>query len=61
MRNTLSRFLTLKHMLATGVQRELEMTAMLSGSGCKALTLVCGIRQEPCSVAVARRVLKSED
>ena len=48
-RNTLSRFLTLKHMLATEAQRELEKctlcsidqtTAMLCSSGSKALTLV---------------------
>ena len=48
-RNTLSRFLTLKHMLATGAHRELEKctlcsidqtTAMLCSSGSKALTLV---------------------
>ena len=31
----------------------LSVAAVLCGSGCKALTLVCGIRQEPCSVAVA--------
>ena len=65
-RNTLSRFLTLKHMLATEAQRELEectlcsidqTTAMLCSSGSKALTLVCGIRQEPCSVAVALKTI----
>ena len=48
-RNTLSRFLTLKHMLATGTQRELEKctlcsidqtTAMLCSSGSKALTII---------------------
>ena len=48
-RNTLSRFLTLKHMLATGAKGELETctlcsidqtTAMLCSSGSKALTLV---------------------
>ena len=47
-RNTLSRFLTLKHMLATGAKGELETctlcsidqtTAMLCSSGSKALTL----------------------
>ena len=57
-RNTLSRFLTLKHMLATGAQRELEKctlcsidqtTAMLCSSGSKALTLVSPMQAMLCS------------
>ena len=59
-RNTLSRFLTLKHMLATGAHRELEectlcstdqTTAMLCSSGSKALTRqkpVCKLRTHRC-------------